>query len=150
LLHSYRMRKKSLFLLVVFLLNNFVGLGCSLSNSHDDSHDSFDEISKHQHSESAFIIDHKEDFSLKQHATVVISSDEECCQQIINQYNSLTKQAPRQFSIPIKPVPLNLFYGYRAHTKFLITLRGKSNNLLIVTQWPPSWLSRIAIQRFQI
>lgn len=147
------MKAKALLLLIVFLLNTVVGFACAIKNNlHEDSgENTAGERDHHQPHHLSFEDYHVKSFVIANNNGVSIQGgDETCCQNSSNQFNSLTKETPRNCKVLFKAHELAIFYRYisisQAYNRFLFPVL----NALKVCQWPPSTNTRIAIQSFQI
>ncbi|QEM06151.1 hypothetical protein DIU31_022510 [Mucilaginibacter rubeus] len=141
------MRKKAVFLLFIFLLNSLVGLGCTLRQSFQDlPHHNDHEVVIHALHNS----NHADHFlTEKNNHPVLQNEDEACCQNSTARFNSLAKETPQGNKVSFES-PQNIFFPCNPlivrFTSFLPAIKNSKK----VSQWPPSWTMRIAIQRFQI
>ncbi|PAW95384.1 hypothetical protein CKK33_18520 [Mucilaginibacter sp. MD40] len=146
------MRKKAVFLLFIFLLNSLIGLGCALHESFQDQPNILSHHNEHQFITHTLVNydDATPSFTEKNNNhSILQNEDEACCQNSTTHFNSLAKETPQGNRVSLE-APQNIFFSCNPHiVKFTHFLTGIKNSKK-VSQWPPSWTMRIAIQRFQI
>lgn len=148
------MKKKALFLLLIFLLNTATGFACVIRMSNHEQK----KVEGHHHESEETAKHHHEHEHLSQ-ATVsrqlllsetYITQNDPCCQAAVNNFNALAKIAPQ----PGQIILLTPFiYIGNFYQKFLnpVTVSQSITSVLVDgRRRPPTYPVRIAIQSFQI
>ncbi|HWW41529.1 hypothetical protein [Pedobacter sp.] len=129
------MKSKAIFLLVIFLLNTVVGLGCALGMQ-DDHHD-------HQHADG------------HEHKTISISGlsfseEDHCCKTLVNDLVTQSKLIPESGKVlVVLPVMWLPDYSYTAFIPITSIEPGESV-YVDRRERPPNQDIRITIKSFQI
>jgi hypothetical protein len=146
------MRKKAAFLLFIFLNNSVIGFGCALHQSFQELPDILSHHNEHQFINHNLVNKNHVYHSLTEennYHPVLQNEDDACCQNSTARFNSLAKETPQGNRISFE-APQNIYFSCNPHivrfTSFLPAIKNSKK----VSQWPPSWTMRIAIQRFQI
>ena len=142
------MRKKAALLLFIFLLNSIIGLGCTLHQTFQDLPD------HHEHQNGFHTIVNKVNVyrSLNEkndHPPSFQNEEDACCQYSTSRFNSMAKETPQGNRISFD-APQKIFFSCVPHIVKITSLLPRIKTSKKVSQWPPSWTMRIAIQRFQI
>lgn len=144
------MKTKAVFLLVTFLLNTVVGLGCTLRKGfHDDNLNKIEGNHHHDHNhEKTNAINTQ---ALESSSLTVLTEKESCCHNEVFKFNNLDKinSGVEQFLLKVANFCLlttnNGSFAYIYFLKFLPNYSSFFNR-----EHPPSGTIRIFIQSFQI
>lgn len=157
------MKRKALFLLLIFLLNTATGFACVIRMSNHDQqevvehHHEAEDTTIHHHQAEETTIDHHEHEHLSQPTVPVqpllnetyIAKNDPCCQAALNNFNALAKVAPQSTQI-ILPASFIYIDFYQLFLKPVTVSQTIPSVLLDGRRRPPTYPVWIAIQSFRI
>jgi hypothetical protein len=145
------MRSKSIFLLVIFLLNTVVGFACAVGmerNAHGESHvHTSSKKNNHEHN-----LYHKGRHVHKPSPSngLNLSKEEACCKALVNNLVIQGKLVPQSTKIQII-LPFILHQRYNYPVFIPVTILGADKSVYVVQrERPPNEDIRITIKSFQI
>lgn len=158
------MKRKALFLLLIFLLNTATGFACVMRMSNHEQEEAVEhrhdaeQTTMHHHSGEETTIDHHGHERISQPAVPVqpllnetyIAKNDPCCQAALNNFNALAKVAPQSTQIILQAPFIYIADFYQLYLNPVTVSQSIPSVLVDGRRRPPTYPVRIALQSFRI